>query len=295
MALVGDLYRVTWYWEALGQGGSETMMLRRQDSNTGSVLDGITQFLLKRAQLLGNQGTLRACRCAKYTDTAGARVRNISELRYFSFQGTQTTGNQPNLGENLAQSLQLMCYEPVSQRKKIIYLGYPWEAVLPGNQIYAPVGAWGNFFSSWLTDLVQGGWGWIRKERSIPYAITGYTEDANTGRVTITTAGAITWPNSDRPVEVHISFAGKNPLDGRQLVQPVSSNSCTTVAPIGVRNFSLTTGGFLRLYDPFFASLNPGFPATTNLGRVGVVQPVRRARGKPTPSTRGRSPDVVRW
>ena len=295
MALVGDLFRITWYWEALGQGGSETLMLRRPDSNIGSVADGLVSFMQKRAALLGNQGTLRAYRVARYTNNTGLRVRNESELRYVTFSGTQTTGGNPNPGENLAQSLQLMCYNPTSTRKKIIFLGYPWEAVLPGNQVYAPVGGWATALGSWITDLVQGGWGWIHKDRGVPFAITNYVENPNTGRVTLTLAAPVPWANTDRPQEVWLGFAGKNPMDGRQLVQPLSGTTCETVSPFGVRDFNLTTGGFLRLYDPFFISMNPGFPSITNVGRIGVVQPVRRARGKPSPSTRGRSPTVVRW
>ena len=301
MPLASDLYRVTWFWEAMGRGGSETMMLRRQQSSTGAVLDGLKPFLLKRAALLGNQGTLRACRCSTYTDPTGARVKNLSELRYFSYPGQQTVTNNdgnsgPNPGENLAQSLQLMCYAPApSGRKKIIYLGYPWEIILPGNQKYEPVGSWTTNYNSFITDLVEGGWGWIAHERSIPYAITNYVQNPTTGKVLITVAAPPGWTIPGPAVEVHLAFAGKNPLDGRQLVQPISATTCETVASIGVRDFAMTAGGKLRLYDPFFVSLNPGWPAITNVGRIGVVQPVRRARGKPMPLTPGRSPNATRW
>ncbi len=301
MALVSDLYRVTWYWEALGQGGSETMMLRRQQSAINVVADGIIAFIEKRAKLLGYQGTLRAYRVAMYTDAAANRVRNISELRYTSFPGTQTSTapgstSGPNYGENLAQSLQLMCYEPVQQKKKIIYLGYPWEKCLDGDQRYTPIPSWTTLFGSWLTDLTQGGWGWLGNTPAAPVGINDYTQNVATGNVSITLLAPITVPtNPNTPFPITMDWTTDNPLNGRHMVTAVSATEVVTVKPIGVRPFTQAGVGVLRTFEPQFYSLNYGFPSTSVVGRVGVVQPVRRARGKPMPATRGRSPELARW
>lgn len=300
MALVSNLYRITWFWEALGQGGSETLMLRRADSNTGTVADGIIAVCEKRAKLLGNLGALRGLRVARYTDAAANRVLNVSELRRFTFPGTQTSTpaggvNGPNPGENFVQSLQLVCYEPISGKRKLIYLGYPWENCFPGNQVYQPAPAFTTALNSFTNDLVVGGWGWISKERGLPISIINYVEDPNTGKVTLTLTSPVAgWP-TPKPVEVNIAFVGKNPLDGRRTVQPLTATTCVTTDSIGVREFALAGAGLLYPLEESFLSMNPGWPATTNLGRMAPVQPVKRARGKSSLSTRGRSPTEIRW
>lgn len=296
MALPPNLYKLTWFWEALGQGASESLYLQRQDSNTGTVLDGVTTFLQKRAKCLGNQGTLRACRCAVVTDSFGNPPDpSISELRYFSLPGTQTTEGAENPGENIAQSVELMLYEPVAQRKKILYLGYPWENYLPGNQTFNTQSNFVGVLNQWLTEVRQGGWGWIRKVRGLPHDINDYVTDTNTGQVTVTVTGALWAQVPQKKVELSIKFANKHPLNGRHVVQPLTATSFVVVQPIGVRPFTLALGGTVRLLESFFASMNPGFPNVTNTGRIGIVQPVRRARGKPLPATRGRSATETRW
>lgn len=302
MALVGNLYRVTWWWAAITQGGSETMLIQRAESNTGTVADGIKSVMLKRAKLLGNRGTLTAYRVSKYTDASANRVNNVSEIRLLNEPGTQTTrNNQGNdidaTGENFAQSLQLTCYEPTEQRRKIIFMGYPWEVNFDGNQRYDPVPQWNAAIGSWITDLVNGGWGWIGKKQQDPINITDYLVNPVTGIATFTVASAPGWTLNNKKIQIHIAFADKSPFDGVQTIVPKTATTFVTTHPIGARPFEQAGPGHINLYTPFFYSLNPSWPSVTpgTVGRIGQVQPVRRARGKPRPATVGRSPNVVKW
>lgn len=290
---------MTWFFEFLGQGASESYYYVNPNLNIQQNLVAQQGLVNKRAKLLANDGHMIGMRIAEYTDAAGLRARRKSMIQKFRIPGTQTSGGNPNLGEDSPVSLQVTMIHSPTSRKKLVYMCYPWAGAVPGNN--APnfaFGGWQGFFDQWALEMIANGMGWVGQEPIGPFPITGYTVDPLTGRVTLTVGpgpigaavpAAPNWVNG-RVTPVTIDWPGKRlPMEGRMNIIPGGPTTAITVEQFGLRPFDGIPGK-LFLEEPGFFPLN-----TQPAGLVIPQGPVGRQRGKNSLATRGRAPRVIRW
>lgn len=299
MALPANLLKMTWFFEFLGQGASESYYYVNSNLNIQQNLEAQQGLALKRAKLLAAEGTLIGMRIAEYTDGAGVRVRRKSLIQKLRLTGTQTSGGSALIGEDSPMSLQVTMVHSATGRKKLCYMSYPWAGVVPGNNTFVPsFGGWQAFFEQWANAMIAGGMGWVGQTPIGPFPISNYTVDALTGRVTLTVgAGPIGAPVPAAPgwingavTPVTIDWPGKRlPLEGRVNIIPGGPATAITVDPYGLRAYDGVPGK-LFLEEPGFFTLN-----TEPAGLVIANGPVGRQRGKNSLATRGRAPRVIRW
>lgn len=279
-------YRYTAILEGPGHGASESWYFERATNSVQDALNFCSEYKDQRAKLLGTEWDFKGERVELVLlDDGITKVKRQSRLSKVRIPGNQS---RPACESNI--SLQAHAVTADSKNSKLIFLAGVYAGIFPGGDKYVPAGIGaGDFatrFNSWASTVIGLGFGWQTKPVSQRVGITNYVFNAATGITHYTLDAAVTWPTTNKPVQVSVEFPlSRSPLDGVQLVIPDGPLGCYTATPRPAAPW--TVKGELRLTTTAFVSLGTASP-TASKGTINAENPVSRKRGRPLLVSRGR-------
>lgn len=283
------LFKLTWAFSGPDHGASESWYFERPTQSVQDAFSFIDDLKDKRKKLLGNAWSMKAQRVAYLRSNVGAKITNATKLSKFSL----TSGlDRPAASTNL--SLQILSASADQTQKKISYLVGPWESTNPfADSLDLNTGGFSSYFNAYAASLIAHGCGWLANATTQSAVISGYTFDAASGHTTYTlTAPGMTWTIGE-PIRVSVEFPlSKSPLDGVQLVIPLTATTAVTAKPRPAGPF--TVAGQMRIKDGTFVNLAT-LNTQGNTGTVEVTNPVSRKRGAPLYVSRGRQSPRNPW
>lgn len=275
--------------EGFGHGFSETMYLETGDDTIATAYAQIGDVKLARSKLLADGYHVKGDRLSMKLNTALQKVTNISQVREVFMPGTAA-----QVSISTGAAFKVLMVNAAATKKKLTFLGGGWEACNPVQNTFIPAGAWTTFFNSWVSKLIAAKMGWLSNSSPDPTPIIGYTFSPDTGHTTYTLSAALfAAPFPGKPVKVSVDFPGiKSPLDGPQVVIPLTATTAITAKPRPANVFVLP--GRMRLYVPSFVGLaTPAGDVPT--GSVNVLKITGRKRGRPLLVSPGRAPVRDLW
>lgn len=286
------LFRLTFAFDELKQGWSESWMFL---DNTIALKDKLDRFMplaILRRDLLGSGAALSHMRVSQVLDNEpdGNRTPRVSLGRDLNLQAT--TSNklcQPH------DSLLVSCLTSDQLHKKNVFLGGVWMRCFDELRHFVPVDDFGTRFNAWAAEVKLQGLGWQTQLVDQDLSITGYTQDVDTANVTYTLSGPLTFTGSPPRKRVVVNFpGGHEALDGPQVVGPVTGepNKAITIKPRGTHAYRSIVGS-LKTYKYSFVALGPtptGGPAAS----IDPQRASRRSRGAPLYAEAGRRPVQAR-
>lgn len=285
------IFSHTLIFEGPGHGWQETMYFFRSTHDVDGALQWVSPLIAdKRKELLGAQYYIKGQRVTMVYNNASERVRRVSTRQKF-FKAP--TVNNP--GEDTGTSLQVLMTTANKDSSKLTFLGGPWAAIFPFANAYDPnANGWATVFNQWGAALIAKQMGWLKGATSQSAEITGYEFNPENGHTTYTLAApGIDWGLMPGPTRVYVEFPlSKSPLDGPQIVIPMSNVQAITAEPRPAGPFVVK--GLMRLKTYELARLD----TTNNQGATGTVigeNPVSRKRGRPLWVNRGRRQVPNRW
>ncbi len=289
------VYRHTLIFEGLGHGATESLYYTiPSPSSVNAAFTLLSILKNKRAALLGAEWQIKGERIEQVVDDTGAKTKRIGSVAKFFLPGVQA---QPAAESNV--SLQVQFSDSTFAHNKLLFMCGPPRSLFPNGNAFDPnqssqPGTWWSAFQSWRTLLISLGASWYSAPTVQTAFISDYVFSNTSGRTTYTlTAPGITWPATNVPSRVSVEFPlSRSPLDGVQLVIPISATSCYTAGPRPAAAW--TVQGTMKLKGAQLISL-----ATPNLsGQLGTItpeNPMTRKRGRPLLVSRGRASVQVRW
>lgn len=287
------IYRVTFGFEGLGKGWSESHALKDPSDNPIDQLPKALNVAQKRVTFLGREFSINAIRISRYSDDAATtRAKGVYLSRTILRNPVQTVAQAAEPAEvallaagTTGANLAPPAFVANTNRT---FLGAPPDPAVDNGGFVDPSKS--NLqanYSQWAALLTGGNWGWLVNGTIADLTIDTITQNAN-GTVTITTV-------EDFPVGVTIGKyypararrinQGASPINGQLIIRPTAAKTMVTQEVIGLALSQ--EGGFIRLYQ----AIQP-FAAFQNLNLLGVVG--KHQRGRPFGSTRGRAPNRIR-
>lgn len=278
------LFRVTTFFEGMGQGWSESLVypaLSDQQTNQQFYFATALPIAQKRAELLGAQFRLTAVRVAKIRNGADGDVkRNV-------WLDTSNLSPTTNAAINSAEQANLACIvegkDVAGTRNKLCYLGGIPDAISKDGGDFDPNGAggWGARFNGWavLLQVAQAGWlGDTVLHGPIP--VETYITNPG-GTISVTCDGVLFDPGDfDKFRMVRIrGVNGKSVLNGQHQVFVDGASTFTTTKAIAA--FVYAFGGQVTSYVGLRAFVSAA------LWKVDAIR--TRQRGRPSYVTRGRA------
>jgi hypothetical protein len=286
------LIKTTFSYAGLEQGWSETFywLSDTDDLDTAETL--VTPLAQKRARLLANGYVLTIVRNAVVLDAANAKVTRVTDLAELRIPGVAAWAPaQPNVA--------LMCVWQTGdnkQSKKLYLRGVPAGIGDTGKLPDFNFASFGSNFNQWRSAMIAFKVGWLRGVTTQTTAITSFTVDAVTARVSfVLGTGFNPWPVPFwTQTRVEVSVPGKSPLDGPLIVVPIDQLHCYT--PQGHPTPIPSAGQFgkMTLKAPLFTSLAP----VGAQGKAGAIHPQRMVThktGRPSYASRGRRAGKTVW
>lgn len=273
------------------QGWSETFYYNATTDDLDVALALVTPIASKRALLLATGYTLNDIRVGVYLSVDGTYKKRQVRLSEVGLSGIPTW---PAAAPQYTCMCQFFNYNNTAL-KKLYMRGIPAGLGDLGRvPDQANVPGWKTNWNQWTAAMIALPAGWLGSTLSLQNAIINYVADAVTGIVTITCAGAVTWPlGLNVPQTVYIKLPNKSPLDGNVVVIPSSATECKTAKPYGVAPFSLVG----NLYTRVKGIVTVG-SVTGPQGKTGSIFPQRiisHKVGKPSYASRGRARATTRW
>lgn len=229
---------------------------------------------VKRGLMLAAEASLTAVTCSFLAD------KQDSYLRYVNIPGVATVHSDD------AWSAVLTTFRANNDRyrKNVWFRGQDDDVILLGGNFQPGAASFVGPGTSFCDTLVQGGWGWMHRTPSLPFAVTDYVTDAD-GYVHFTVSGTpFTGIAAGTYVRVSLLFKGvKARLNGVWTMQVVGNGECKTMKPMAV--FPFEKVGQLRTFTfAHVAAENWNFQKS---GRRAPGKPLLHTRGHATPTPLG--------
>lgn len=279
-------YRIAFILSLSDHGGAEGYYVERVGTTLLGLSDELDALCRKRAALLGRFLALKALRITQLTDDLGAPVTIRGRSFRKNYGGSNT---EPACETNV--SLQARMTTADGLHSKIAMMAGMWNGIFDDRDtVDLAYKKWIDFWNSFVAEAQARRIGWLSQSVAEKALINGYVVDPDTYRVTYTLAApGLTFAVPTDPQRVSVEFSsGKSPLDGIQIVYPVTGNLATQFRTAKTRP-SLTGyfGGTMRRLAKAFVSLAPA----GGQGPAGTVLPetaMSRRRGRPLLASAGR-------
>lgn len=290
------IYLVTFGFEGLGQGWSETHAVTATSEDPRSLTPSATLVAQKRVTFLGKEFAINMIRIAAYSnDGATARVKGHAPpllQRFVNPVQSELMSAEPSsialkarctTAPNLAPALltnnvtQHFCGAP------------PDNAIEDGGAVKLGKSSLGVNFTQWANTLIGGNYGWLADLPLRDFQIATVSQ-SDTGTIIITTkppaaGGFVPVVGTVYPVRVRRVNNGRSPANGGNQYTYTAANTWESLPVIGLA--LAQQGGFLKCYQP----ISP-------FCRYATIDPVlivgKRQRGRPFGSIPGRAPNRVR-
>lgn len=283
-------WKYTMIFEGRGHGWSETYYFENGSDDINAAYQNVAIIPGKRAPLLGAECRIKGDRIAEVITVAGERIKRKTQVRRLNFNGTLAhSADQTNT------SLLAQWVTGDGAFKRLAFMGGPWDDIFPAPDVFMPNGNWTTFWNSWVAACQAANLGWLTSGRTVPATIDDYNFDPVTGHTTyVLLAPGLVWPNGvGKPNKVAVEFPlSKSPLDGTQIVVPLTATTAVTAKPRPAQPFTIQ--GLMVLFQPQFKTIGAGGVAQA-LGTIKEQVGVSRKRGRPLLVSRGRQPVRPLW
>lgn len=287
------IYRVTFGFEGLGQGWSESHALKSNLTEPRDLIPVCRGIAQKRVTFLGREFAINLIRISRYSDD-GATTRLKG-----SFPLKERFTNPIRLAEQAAEPASValiargstaanLAPPPFTANLNQTFLGAPPDdAVNNGGEVDLGKSKLGVNYGQWAAAMIQGGFGWL---------ISATIKDLGFSLITQTPSGTVEFV-TDVVLAPELTAGrtyvgrirrvndGDSPLNGQVLVRAFGVSTLTTVEVIGLG--LAQAGGRIRIYQPIqpfaqFATLEAQLLAG------------RHKRGRPFGFTPGRARKRIR-
>lgn len=283
-------WKYTLIFEGRGHGWTETFYFENGSDDFNAARTQVTNIPDKRAPLLGKECFIKGDRLARVINAAGVKEkRRVDVKRMF------LVGNQSQSADQTNMSLLTRWTTGDLAFNRLVFMGGVYDACLPAPDVFTPAGNWTTNFNAWVAACQQANLGWLTSGRTVPATIDGYTFDPDTGHTTYSLlAPGLVWPNGlGKPNKVGVEFPlSKSPLDGTQIVVPLSATSAVTAKPRPAKPFTIQ--GLMVLFEPTFKTVGTAGGGQA-LGTIKEQVGASRKRGRPLLESRGRQPVRPLW
>jgi len=287
------IYRVTFGFEGLGQGWTETHACRNASANPIDVSPFAIAVAQKRVTFLGREFSINAIRISRYSDDgATQKQRGVYSIRQRFANPIQTVAQaaEPAAVALLARGTTSANLAPPAfvANQNVTFLGAPPDdAVNNGGDVDLGKAQLGQNFIQWATSMLAPGnpFGWLVSSTIANIDIISLSQNAN-GTVEITTAPvpALTI-GQIYTARIRRVNAGVSPMNGQVIVRYSAAGLFNTQEVIGLA--LAQQGGAMRIYS----QISP-FAAYANITPELVVG--KHKRGRPFGFTPGRARRRVR-
>lgn len=286
------IYNVTFGFEGMGQGWSETHALKSSSEDPETVMLIAVAIAEKRVTFLGREFTINAIRVSAYSnDGATERVKGVAlnEQGFSNPVQTAIASAEPaNVALKIFGTTNNTKAPPLyKSNKNITYAGAPPDkAVTNGGIVDEGEAGLGAAFAQWRS-LMLANCGWLLNTRIADREISAITPLAN-GKVEIEIIGTLVPTLTDNliyPIRVRAVNGGRSPMNGALNARFLTPNKLITQEIIGIA--LAQEGGSVAVYS----RIKPyaGFVDMKIARKVAKHQ-----RGRPFGSTPGRAPNRVR-
>lgn len=287
------IYRVTFGFEGLGQGWSETHAVQNASENPQDLAPAAVNIAQKRVTFLGREFSINAIRISRYSDDgATTRARGVWLIKQTISNPIQTVAQaaEPAVVALLANGSTAAGLAPpafVANVNRTFCGAPPDDAVDNGGAVNLGKANLGNNFNQWAAALLQARYGWLVSSQLADLSINTISQNVN-GTVEITVNGVVPGTivaGKTYPARIRRVNNGTSPLNGPLNLTYVGGQVFNTQEIIGLA--IAQTGGFAKVYS----AISPfaGFANVTPQLVVGKHQ-----RGRPFGSTPGRARRRIR-
>lgn len=287
------VYRVTFGFEGLGKGWSETHAAKNpSETPQGLVADAIN-VAQKRVTFLGREFAINAIRISKYSnDDATERQRGVFPVKQEFKNPVQTVSQaaEPAVVALIGFGRTNVNIAPpgFAANTNRTFLGAPPDDAVNNGGVVDPAKAnLGVNFNQWAAAVVAANYGWLASARIADLAINTISQNAD-GTVEIIVKPPV--PNTVVIGQTYTARARRinnanSPLNGPLILTYVAANTFITQEVIGLG--LAQAGGFVRVYKP----VQPFVPfAAVDLQLLTA----KHQRGRPFGSIPGRARRRIR-
>lgn len=287
------IYRVTFGFEGLGVGWSETHACRNASQNPVDVAPAAVNVAQKRVTFLGREFSINAIRISRYSDDgATARQRGVYLIKQRFSNPIQTVAQaaEPASVALLARGItaaQLAPPDFVANQNQTFLGAPPDDAVNNGGDVDLGKANLGANFTQWAAAIVGVGtpFGWLVSSTLTQVDLLDITATGS-GQVMFTTSAPVGLTiGKTYTARIRRVNGGVSPLNGQIIVKYTAANTFLSQEIIGL---ALTqVGGVMRVYAPIspFAAYANIFPELTT---------AKHKRGRPFGFTPGRARKRIR-
>lgn len=287
------VYLITYGFEGLGQGWSETHACKSATESPSALQAIALNVAQKRVTFLGREFRINFIRISKYSDDgATVRLKGVSPRRVdlrnpivTAAQAAEPAVVALNVVGTTGAGLAPAAYVNNINRT---YCGAPPDLAVDNGGIVDPgkAGLAANF-GQWAAACLQANFGWLINDTIANLDINTISSNAN-GTVTITTAPVTTEPlviGKSYPARARRVNMGRSPLNGQLILKYTAANTFVTQEVIGLA--LAQEGGAVRIYRDIY-------PYAGFLNLDLQLQTAKHQRGRPFGSTPGRQRNRIR-
>lgn len=286
------IYRITFGFDGMGQGWSETHAMLNGSNNPKDLFPTLADIATKRAQFLGLPFRIKAIRVSRYSTDAGVRAKGVQILkgdwRYtgsFSAPGAEP-GNVALIATGYAEPSPFNPKFDANSNRT--WLGAPLDAsVDDGGRVYEGRGGLGAAFGSWRSAMLNTTIGWLANETIYMSDIDTITQTAQ-GRVDIKVVDPFAPPlvvGQTYKARVRSVNDGRSPLNRELIVVARAGDILRTREILGIPTAQV--GGAIRVYKQVQPFVDYGDIALS-------LEAGKHKRGRPFGSVPGRRRREVR-
>lgn len=287
------IYRVTFGFDGLGVGWSETHACRNSSPNPVDVSPFAIAVAQKRVTFLGREFAINAIRISRYSDDgAVTKQRGVFPIKQRFTNPIQTVAQaaEPAAVALLARGSTAAQLAPPAFVANVnqTFLGAPPDdAVNNGGDVDLGKAQLGQNFIQWATAMVQPAnpFGWLVSSTIANVDIISLSQNAN-GTVEIVTAPVVALTiGQTYTARIRRVNAGVSPMNGQVIVKYTAAGTFVTQEVIGLA--LAQQGGAMRIY----AQISP-FAAYANI--TPELSVGKHKRGRPFGFTPGRARRRIR-
>lgn len=287
------IYNVTYGFEGMSQGWSESHACLAAASNPADVLPTALGIAVKRVQMLGREFSITHVKVARYATEAGVRQKGSRLKKQIITNSVTTVGAaaEPAVVALIVDGFAANTPgSPFNANKNRTYFGAPLDVCVDsGGEVFKGKGGLDAAFASWRSAMLNSAvtWGWLASDLLIDVPISSITASTS-GRVVITTEENVqpTLTSGQRyRARIRGVNNGRSPLNGELIVSCNGVAQLTSQQLIGFATDQ--AGGSIKVYRP----VSP-FVAYGDLQLQDFSG--KHTRGLPFGSRRGRRKNRVR-
>lgn len=287
------IYRVTFGFEGLGKGWSETHAARSASEAPQTLIPTAIGVAQKRVTFLGREFAINAIRISKYSDNGGTvRQRGVFPLKQRFMNPVQNLSQaaEPAVVALIGFGRTNVATAPAGfdANTNRTFLGAPPDdAVNNGGDVDPAKANLGANYAQWAAAMVAADYGWLAASRLADLTIETISQNIN-GTVRITVLAPVPGTvvvGGQYTARARRVNGSNSPINGPLILRYVAPLTFDTQEVIGLA--LAQEGGFVRVYAP----IQPFIPF---IAIDLQLETAKHQRGRPFGSIPGRARKRIR-